>query len=140
MTRRFAGAAVTALLALGSAGPALAGGPSRGPAPAVLDEHQNGATVTVHVGAAVHLVLHNTYWRVQPATGTALQAHGSPTTSAAPPGKGCVPGAGCGAVRADWRAVRVGTATVRASRTTCGEALQCTGSQGRYAVVVRVVR
>jgi hypothetical protein len=32
-----------------------------------------------------------------------------------------------------------GTATVTASRTTCGEALRCTGGQGSYtlSVVVR---
>jgi hypothetical protein len=46
---------------------------------------------------------------------------------------------GCGTVRRDFHAVRLGTATLIATRSSCGEAMRCTGDQGRFTVTVRVV-
>jgi hypothetical protein len=45
---------------------------------------------------------------------------------------------GCGTVTAVFRAVAPGSATITASRTTCGEALLCTGSAGAYEVTIVV--
>jgi hypothetical protein len=55
------------------------------------------------------------------------------------PRPGCVPGAGCGTAVAVYRAMGAGHATVKATRSSCGEAMGCTGSKGRFAlrVVVR---
>jgi hypothetical protein len=60
-----------------------------------------------------------------------------PTTSAAAMGT-CVPGGGCGTVTAAFRALAPGRATITASRTTCGEAMRCTGTDGAWEVTVVV--
>ena len=39
---------------------------------------------------------------------------------------------------ATFSALRAGRAVVTAHRTSCGEALRCTGNQGSYAVTVMV--
>jgi hypothetical protein len=45
---------------------------------------------------------------------------------------------GCGTVTATFRGLRGGQATISASRTTCGEALLCTGSAGAFEVTIVV--
>jgi hypothetical protein len=45
---------------------------------------------------------------------------------------------GCGTVTAVFHALKPGQATISASRTTCGEALLCTGSAGAYEVTIVV--
>ena len=52
--------------------------------------------------------------------------------------KGCVPGEGCGTVTALYDAVAPGRADVNAKRTSCGEAMSCTGNLGFYRVTVVV--
>jgi hypothetical protein len=45
---------------------------------------------------------------------------------------------GCGTQTWNFVAKKVGTYSIAASRTSCGEALQCTGTQGAYQVTIRV--
>ncbi|HEV3053625.1 MAG TPA: hypothetical protein VGX45_03145 [Solirubrobacteraceae bacterium] len=94
---------------------------------------------TVHVSKGTELVvtLHSTYWTFNAPGGRVLTALGSPQVSPAPIGM-CVPGQGCGTVTERYRAVKDGTGTINASRTTCGEALLCAPSQRTYAVRVVV--
>jgi hypothetical protein len=105
--------------------------------PTHVDEHANHHTVTVANGAALVLTLHSTYWQIQPSSDpSVLQLEAPPQPSAQP--SGCVPGAGCGTVQATFEATAPGTANVTATRTSCGEALGCTGASGRYTVTVNV--
>jgi hypothetical protein len=104
-----------------------------------LSEADNGRAVTVSVGATLELVLHNTYWQVSASSKPAvLTMIGQPVYSAAGTMK-CVPGTGCGTVTATFKAVAAGAALIAASRTSCGEALLCTGSAGVFEVNVAVV-
>jgi hypothetical protein len=103
-----------------------------------VNEADNGHTVTVGVGSEITLELANTYWQVQASSDPAVLALVSgPTASGAGP-SACLPGMGCGIVTATFRALTPGQATITASRTTCGEALLCTGSAGAYAVTIVV--
>jgi hypothetical protein len=115
-----------------------------GPSPVATSSHQqvteadNGHNVTVAVGSEITLELGNTYWQVQGGSDPAVLALVSgPTASGAAP-SACLPGMGCGTVTAVFRALTPGQATITASRTTCGEAVLCTGSAGAYAVTIVV--
>jgi hypothetical protein len=102
-----------------------------------VDEHANHHTVTISNGGAVVVTLHNTYWQIQPSTNpSVLRLEAPPEPSPQP--SGCVPGAGCGTANATFEATAPGKATVVATRTSCGEALACSGSSGRFAVTVIV--
>jgi len=103
-----------------------------------VGEPDNGHSVVVPVGSEVTLVLHNIYWQVQGSSDPAVLALVSgPATSGAGP-IACIPGSGCGTVTAVFRAVAPGRATITASRTSCGETMQCTGTPGAYEITVVV--
>jgi hypothetical protein len=130
--------------ALGSTDPSTAG-PTPTPEltavgqPATLNagDQDNGRRVTAHVGDHLLLTLNSTYWTIQGSSNPAvLRQSGQPVVS--PILSGCVPGQGCGTVRASFDAVAPGAADVTASRTSCGEALACTGGAGSYRVTVLV--
>jgi hypothetical protein len=104
-----------------------------------LAEADSGRTLTVSVGATVKLVLHNTYWTVQGSSNPSVLAPlGQPVYSGAGSVK-CIPGTGCGTVTATFKAVAQGSSVVSASRTSCGEALQCPGGAGTFEVTVVVI-
>jgi hypothetical protein len=103
-----------------------------------LSEGANQTTVTVARGSTITVVLHSTYWTIDPPGGPVLVAAGPQTYA---PGQGCgatVPGSGCGAVTLVVRAAAAGTAVITANRTSCGEALRCTPDQSTWRVTVRV--
>lgn len=127
-------------------GPA-ASASSRATSPSVagrvfVGERDNHKVVKVGRGSIVTVVLHSTYWAFGSPPGRRVLAQvAPPTTSPRPPGAGgCVPGQGCGTVTAVYRAARAGTAVVRASRVSCGEALRCRGGDGLFAVTIVVRR
>ncbi len=120
--------------------PRITPAPSSASAKLTISEAADGRTVTVHVGTLVTLELHSTYWQVDGSSNAAVLGPVSgPTAVPASPGT-CVPGGGCGTVVAVFRAIAPGRATVTAARTTCGEALLCTGSAGAFDVTVVVER
>jgi hypothetical protein len=99
---------------------------------------QNRLTIKVHVGDTVRVTLDSTEWTFSGSSDSAvLQQDGQQAVSPAPPGT-CFPGEGCGATSALFRAVNAGTATVDASRVSCGEARVCVGAEGTYEVTVLV--
>jgi hypothetical protein len=99
---------------------------------------QNGLTIKVHVGDSVRVTLNSTEWTIAGSSDAAvLQQDGLQAVSPAPPGT-CFPGEGCGTTSAHYRAVKIGTATVDASRVSCGEARVCVGTEGKYEVTVTV--
>jgi len=96
----------------------------------------SGRSFDLHVGDLLTVVLGSTYWIVQaPGAPSILAVAAAPTASPSP---GCVPGSGCGSVTTEFVATGAGTTTVAASRTSCGEARLCTGSEGRFGITVTV--
>jgi hypothetical protein len=137
MSVRVRTGAVIALTVLALAG--CAGTTGGGDRPVAVDEKDNGQTITVVPGATVEVVLHSTYWSFAPLTGNGvLRSEGTPSVAASRPGQGCVPGGGCGTVTATFTAVGAGTADVRASRTSCGEAMACGPDQASFTVRIVV--
>jgi hypothetical protein len=123
-----------ALLASAAAAPASA--PAAAHHSVTVRDAANGTTVKIRVGTRLTVRLGSTYWTFQGSSNPAvLRQAGNPKVT---PSGGCVPGAGCGTATARFLARHAGTATVRASRTACGEALKCTGGQGSYSVTVVV--
>jgi hypothetical protein len=82
--------------------------------------------------------LHNTYWQIDASpTPSVVQTSGAQSNHPDAPGS-CLPGIGCGTVERPFTAARAGTVRLTASRTSCGEAMSCTGEQGTWSVTVRV--
>ncbi|MFJ9446965.1 hypothetical protein ACIRRH_34705 [Kitasatospora sp. NPDC101235] len=107
-----------------------------GPATVTVDEHADRTTLKAAVGTTVTLALHSTYWSA--ATSSApevLAPDGAPSTAPSP---SCRPGGGCGTVTAAFTARAPGTARLTATRTSCGEALNCPPEQRTYEVTVDV--
>lgn len=127
-------------LGTGSTAPAVAptalpGGPT---STTEIGEANKDQSLAISVGATVTLVLHNIYWKVQGSSNPAVLALvGPPVYSGAGP-IACIPGTGCGTLTASFKAVAPGSAVIFASRTSCGEALQCTGGAGTFEVTVVV--
>ena len=97
----------------------------------------NGHTVTLQTGQLLHVSLSSTYWTLGDSSDpNVLRERGTAVVSPQP--SGCVPGAGCGSASAVYVAVAAGTAHVTASRTSCGEAMGCTGSSGSWSLTVVV--
>ena len=103
-----------------------------------VSESDAGTTVRVTVGSTLVVVLHSTYWGFASPSNTAVlrQVGGVTTVPVLPPA--CVPGGGCGTVSVTYQAAAAGQSEISASRTTCGEALQCTGNGGSYSLQVVV--
>lgn len=105
----------------------------------VIGEQDNGHSVSLHAGQRLELQLGSTYWQVDGSSDpNVLRLTAGTSVSISPQIKGCVPGEGCGTVTALFDAVAPGTANVSATRTSCGEAMSCTGNLGFYRVTVVV--
>lgn len=109
-----------------------------------LNENSANKVYSVKVGSHLSLTLHSMYWSLskEPAT-SGITEVGSVIAKPILPGPnapaGCkLPGIGCGTQTWNFVAKKAGTYQIAATRTSCGEALQCTGSQGSYAVTIRV--
>jgi hypothetical protein len=105
--------------------------------PVVLDERARGTTVRVATGTQVVVRLHSTYWSPPAASDKGVL---TPTGGGTTPAATCPPGRGCGTSSEQFTALRPGTAHVTARRDACGEAMRCPPGQGRYDVIVTVIR
>jgi hypothetical protein len=122
-------------------GVAASGASATGVAKVTIGESSNRHVVTIAKGAHLVVALHSTYWTIAPlARRTVLAQIGTQQTGGplSGPTHACVPGQGCGTVTMHYVANGVGTVRLTAQRTTCGEAMRCTGSQGSWYVTVRV--
>jgi hypothetical protein len=107
------------------------------PAAVTVGEKGNGSTVTLVTGQRLRIVLASTYWQLQDSSDLGvLRAEGQPRINPQP--TECVPGAGCGTASATYLAVSPGQADVKATRTSCGEAMACTGTEGLFTLHVIV--
>jgi hypothetical protein len=124
--------AALAVLACGAAGGAASTAPR---SVVTVNDADNGRTVTLAPGGELTVTLGSTYWTINGSSNPAvIRQVGQPTVSAGP----CPPGVGCGQVTATFVAGQAGRADVTASRSSCGEALSCTGGSGSYRVSVVV--
>lgn len=133
----------TLLVALAGLLPVAASpaGALNGPRSVMLSETRNHRTVVVAPGARITVTLHSTYWSLTVPSSTPILAQiGTTTVVALAPGaaKGCVPGQGCGTLTARFVARHAGAVQLRATRTTCGEAMRCTPAQSVWTVLIRV--
>lgn len=121
---------------------AMSGAGASGVAKVTITESSNRHVVTVTKGAHLVVALHSTYWTITPlARRTVLAQVGTQQTGPVPgstPACAPVPGQGCGTVSMHYVARGAGTVRLTAHRTTCGEAMRCTGSQGSWYVTIRV--
>jgi hypothetical protein len=100
-----------------------------------LTWRDKGHTVKVTRGTRIVVKLKSLYWhRFRSSNRGVVRLAGKVTRKEG----NCPPGFGCGTVKAPFKAVGAGSAHLRASRTSCGEALPCSKSQGRYDVTIRV--
>ena len=122
-------------------GVAASGASATAVAKVTITESSNRHVVTVARGAHLVVTLHSTYWTINPlARRTVLAQVGTQQTGGplSGPTHACVPGQGCGTVTMHYVAHGAGTVRLTAKRTTCGEAMRCTRSQGSWYVTVRV--
>lgn len=111
-----------------------------------LSEKNASKTVVVKLGSWVELTLHSMYWQLAvPAKSSSLTSKGAPILKPIFPSPtapaGCrIAGSGCGTQTWVFAATKVGLTHLVASRTSCGEAMQCTGTNGRFTVTVKVSR
>jgi hypothetical protein len=111
--------------------------------PVTVDAAGQTRAVTLLVGQTLTVRVHSTYWQFHtPPNPAVLRSVGAPKVgpdTACPdsPGRGpgVVPGSGCGTLSAAFVAAGRGTSSVRASRTTCGEALRCVPTQTYHLTV-----
>lgn len=129
--------AVTAVVAGVVAGVVALAAPALAASTTVTGKDK-GTTVSVHVGDTLHVSLSSTAWTIAAASSPALVAQGAQSTTFVP-GPTCHPGQGCGTTDRTFRAAQAGTAQLVATRTQCGEALQCTGDNGRWSMTVKVL-
>jgi len=107
--------------------------PPNGPTVLTVHDGNNGQTIVIHTGEQLRVVLSSTYWTFQrPTNEMVLSPHGE--TQVIPELSHCVPGGGCGTVVQMYDALAVGSTTVTASRTSCGEAMGCTSATSRFRV------
>jgi hypothetical protein len=113
-------------------------GPSLDGQGLVLTEDDQGRTVAVNVGATITVVLHSTYWSPASTSSAAIVGPlAPPTVAPASPGT-CLPGIGCGTVTSTFVARAPGDAVLTATRTVCGEALNCKDADKLWSVDLRV--
>lgn len=105
-------------------------------------EHDNGHTIALRRNDRLVVRLASTYWTfVTNPRPAVLHEVGTPRVTTSPPGTGpgrCVAGAGCGSVTATYDAAGPGQVVITANRTSCGEAVRCTGGAGTYRLIVKV--
>jgi len=103
--------------------------------PVVRTIGRSAAGTTVHLAPNDTLVVKLTgpYWTFNPPP-----KNGTLRPLGAPKDAGCQPEFGCQSTTASYRASATGTVVLSASRSQCGEALNCTGGDGNFRVTVVV--
>jgi hypothetical protein len=123
----------------GTSSPSTAGPSAAGHKTIVARNNANGGTISVHVGDSVKLILSSSYWNVSgSSTPRVLRQDGVAVVLPRPPSCPAIPGLGCRPIQVLFTALAPGTAIIKASRTTCGEALACDkrGTHFQMTVVV----
>lgn len=132
--------AATAVAAAGCGTAASSDGPS--PKVIVVRDNANGTTVSLRVGDSLKLILSSNYWMVAGSSASrVLRQDGRTVLLPRPDSCPDIAGFGCTPVRTVFTALSPGKAIIRASRTSCGEALRCVGMRAtRFTLTVVVTK
>jgi hypothetical protein len=138
---------VVGLAACGSGGPSIASYPTlpstttttleRVAGGVIIGTSANKRTVHVVVGQTITLALDSTYWTIHGSSNPKV-VHQIGKQVTTPQISGCVPGQGCGTAHAEFIALTPGQAVLSATRSACGEARRCVGSEGSYRTTISV--
>jgi hypothetical protein len=105
----------------------------------VMRDNANGRAVSVRAGDSIELILASSYWKVTGSSAPRVVRQDGPTVLLPRPSScPAIPGLGCTPVRTSFTALSRGEAVIRASRTSCGEALRCGGRATRFTLTVVV--
>ena len=128
--------AVSITMTAGCGTAAFRGG---GPTVIVVRDDANGTAVSARAGDRIKLILSSSYWDVAGSSAPRVLRQDGPPVQLSRPGS-CpdIPGLGCAPVQTDFTALTDGKAAIRASRSSCGEALRCQPDQERFTVNVIV--
>lgn len=100
----------------------------------------NGSELHTAMGHLLHLVLEGQGWTFT-ASPSSLVSVETPSSGSIPPEcSGPRQTQSCGTTSITYLAKAIGTVTLRATRTMCGEARRCVGSEGDYFVTVVIGR
>jgi hypothetical protein len=100
---------------------------------------QNGRSVTLHPGDRLIVTLPSTNWSFHRSSNPRVLGLIGPVRVVRTLfNRATCPYGGCGTVTARFRAVWPGIAQVSASRTSCGEAMGCTGAAAIYRLTAVV--
>jgi predicted secreted protein len=105
------------------------------PGPVTADDADNGKTITLSVGQVLIVTLGAYNWTFSPTSNGAVLSQTGATSSQR---TSCIPGGTCGTTTAQFTAHQPGTSQAIATRTYCGEAIQCTPATGHWAITVNV--
>jgi len=110
-----------------------------GPQVIAVHDNVNGKTISARVGDTVELTLSSSYWDVAGSSAPrVLRQDGSAVLLPRPSDCPAIPGLGCVPIRVQFTALTSGSALVKASRTTCGEALRCVKQPTHFTLTVIV--
>ncbi|HEX4660451.1 MAG TPA: hypothetical protein VH307_23935 [Streptosporangiaceae bacterium] len=138
--RRHLAIAAAAVAAVAAAGCGVAPATAGGPTVIVIRDNANGTTVRIAAGDRVELILSSSYWDVAGSSAPRVLRQDGPATLMPRPSS-CpqnIPGLGCIPIQTKFTALADGKAVIRASRTSCGEALRCSPDRTRFSVMVVV--
>jgi hypothetical protein len=102
-----------------------------------VNTNQKNPSIEMTISEHLIVTLESTYWSFRALVGNVVRSvgatHTTRSTTCSP-----IPGSGCGQVLATFVALHRGITTIRATRTSCGEALRCSPANSRWQVVVHV--
>lgn len=108
----------------------------------VAHDNANGKTVSLRTGDSLRLILSSSYWNVAGSSAArVLRQDGATVLLARPSSCPDIAGLGCTPISTLFKALAPGKAVIKASRTSCGEALRCVGKRAtRFTLTVVVTR
>lgn len=107
--------------------------PAHASSTVTVKDSDKGTTVSAHPGDTIVVTLGSTAWTIDAAKGAAITTQGEQTVAVTRPGVGAP-----GTTSRRYLAVATGSATISASRLSCGEALKCSPEQGAFSVTIAV--
>ena len=107
---------------------------------AELTGSDNGSEVHTAIGHLLHVNLAGQGWSFTAQPASMVSVITPSTTSVPSDCSGALQTSTCGATAITYLAKQAGTVTLRATRSMCGEARRCTGSEGDFSITVVVGR
>jgi len=99
----------------------------------------NGGTLTVQVNDRLRVVLAGRSWTQSSSNPSVMVSTSKPAVL--PVSSGCVQGQGCGSVTVFYKALKLGTAEIEGSRSSCDSANQtCTTGPGAFHMKIVVAK